>query len=728
MNVRRLARRAIGRIALALPATAGPESWRHVIGRARIFEARRLVRSARDAVAAMRAVDQLLDGPLAARAWSVVAEARRAEKDIDGALEAVRLATIVRQPEFEAVRLHHQLALAAGNNDEAQHALSRLAETKPRNPRQFDRALEAFIEHGADDGEARLEQYRTTLRRFDLERYDERLDEAISAVRMAAALPEPDRFEAELKRAVTQHSSPAQLVVKTLIRRRAWAPLAAYLEAAMQPYAGNAPADHERVAVRIARALAARKAPTKALAAGQIAAAVGLARLVLDVSPDDAKAQEVLQNGSDQLAVVARGWSPEPVADRGYDPRDTAVVSVLAQSLPLRSGGYATRSHGVLTGLSALGWDMSALTRLGFPYDKWGDAHTEAVPPLDVVDGIQYHRLLDDGVRDYPQYPLMEYIDRFAGRIADHAKRHRANLIHASSFHVNGLAGAAAARRLGIPFLYEMRGLEDLMKVSRDPSFAETERHEFLTMLESQSCLMADRVFVITDALKQEMVARGVPEDRMVVLPNGVDTAQFTPRGRNEQLERELGVQGKTVIGYAGGLVDYEGLDLLLEAAAALRERRSDFHVVIVGDGHYQGKIKRKSEQLQLGDVVTFTGRVPHDRVSGYLSIFDITPFPRLPLPVCELISPIKPFEAMAMSKAVVVSSVAALTEIVQDGQTGLVFEKGSAESLVATLERLIEDPLLCERLGSTAREWVVTERDWSAIVQIVDRTYRELI
>jgi glycosyltransferase involved in cell wall biosynthesis len=293
---------------------------------------------------------------------------------------------------------------------------------------------------------------------------------------------------------------------------------------------------------------------------------------------------------------------------------------------------------------------------------------------------------------------------------------------------VNGLAAARAARRLGLPYIYEMRGLEDLMRVSRDPSYTRSERHQFLVSVENAACRDADVVFVITDSLGREMIERGVPSERIVVLPNGVDVHRFRPCGRDSDLAARLGVKQKTVIGYAGGLVDYEGLDLLLEATAVLQKNRKDFHVLVVGDGPYEQTLKDMAIRLRIEDVVTFTGRVPHSEIDHYIALFDVTPFPRRPLPVCELISPIKPFEAMAMGKAVVASSVAALTEIVEDGRTGAVFEKGSADDLARVLGVLLDEPTRREELGHAAREWVVAERDWSKIVAIVDATYRALL
>jgi glycosyltransferase involved in cell wall biosynthesis len=344
-----------------------------------------------------------------------------------------------------------------------------------------------------------------------------------------------------------------------------------------------------------------------------------------------------------------------------------------------------------------------------------------------VVDGVTYRRLLEPGERIYSTTPMSSYIERFARRIEHEAASRRATLIHASSFQNNGLAGLTAARRLGIPFIYEMRGLEDLMKVSRNPGFADTDAHAYMTGLENHIVANADLTFVITEALRDEMIRRGGPADRIEVLPNGVSAADFEPRPRDEELKARLGYTDRTIIGYAGGLVDYEGLDLLLEAAALLKEERADFGVVIVGDGHFDGRLRQMALDLDVADVVTFTGRVPHAEVPRYLSIFDITPFPRLPLPVCELISPIKPFEAMAMAKAVVSSSVAALTEIVEKDVRGLVFDKGSSAALADQLRRYLDSPDLRERMGRQAREWVLAERDWSDVVKVVDAAYERL-
>jgi glycosyltransferase involved in cell wall biosynthesis len=734
--VRQLLRgRVVLDVMLRLPAGRGPALWRRFADRARVAAADQLLLQAGDFEGAQEAVRPLLDSSrVKSRAWGIVATAREKQGDPHGALDAARRATGTGQVRVAELLIHRRAAALAGEDAEADAVLLRLSETPPQTVKDVEVTVSAIADASPD----LLAEYQRSLRgwgvQFDPERFRE-----VEAELQLAALYGSDRQAAlrDLPRIEAERVRFARVIVRALARCGAWDDIAEFAKQRFldrgdgRPPAGdiNDPAvDPEVLAWYHLPVAQVRNAAYKAFGAGHLSAAVTLSRLVLTVRPEDPVAPQILLNGSDQLAVVAAGWRPSAGEPTPYSSRPAAVLSVLSQSAPIQSGGYATRTRGLLVGLARKGWDIRAVTRLGFPYDRWKASDPRVVPEMDVVDGIPYHRLLEEGVREYPQYPLSSYIQRFSDRLVKHATAHQAALIHSASFFVTGLPSADAARRLGLPFIYEMRGLEDLMRVSKDPSFVATERYQFLTMLEREVCLQAERVFVITDALRREMAARGVPDERMLVVPNGVHSDRFVPQERDKDLEDQLGVAGKTVIGYAGGLVHYEGLEVLLDAVAALKQRRSDFHVVVVGDGQHERSIRALAAKLRLDDVVTFTGRVPHKQVKRYLSLFDITPFPRQPLPVCELISPIKPFESMAMAKAVVVSSVAALTEIVQDGKTGLVFTKGEAADLARTLEQLLDSPDLRATLGRAAREWVVAERDWTKIVPAVDEAYRQIL
>ncbi|GLI30104.1 MULTISPECIES: glycosyltransferase [Brachybacterium] len=409
-----------------------------------------------------------------------------------------------------------------------------------------------------------------------------------------------------------------------------------------------------------------------------------------------------------------------------YEPRRDHVLYMLHNALPHHSGGYATRTHGLLTELGRAGWDVDGVTRLGYPYDMPKMADVPDLPPHEVVGEVDYHHLLT-GRQIEKKNPMHDYVSRYVDALLPLAREERPAILHGASNHWNGLAAVMAGRILGIPSVYEVRGLWEVTRGSRDPEWGRSDQYRYIARMEADAARGATKVLAITQALKDELIERGVDEDKIVLVPNGVDTERFTPLPRDEELASELGVDGRTVIGYVGTIVDYEGLDLLLEATARLKRSREDFRVLIVGDGAKLEELQASAAEQGLDDVVTFTGRVPHEEVERYYSIIDVTPFPRLPLPVCEMVSPLKPFEAMAMGKAVIASDVAALAEIVTPEMNGLLHEKGSAESLTEQLTALLDDPPLAARLGSRARDWVVAERDWTAMAARIAKAYEEI-
>ncbi|MCT2260343.1 glycosyltransferase family 4 protein [Brachybacterium muris] len=418
---------------------------------------------------------------------------------------------------------------------------------------------------------------------------------------------------------------------------------------------------------------------------------------------------------------------PEVRESPEYEPVPRHVLYFLHNALPYHSGGYATRTHGLLTELNRMGWDVDGVTRLGYPYDMPKMADVPDLPARETVGDVDYHHLLT-GRQIEKKNPMFGYTDRYVDALLPLARAEQPAILHGASNHWNGLAAVKAGNILGIPSVYEVRGLWEVTRASRDPEWGRSDQYRYLARMEADTARAATRVIAITEALKAELVERGVAAEKITVVPNGVDTARFTPLPRDEELAARLGVIGRTVIGYVGTVVDYEGLDLLLETAASLRARRDDFHVLIIGDGAKLEELQASAAAQGLDDVVTFTGRVPHEEVERYYSIIDITPFPRLPLPVTEMVSPLKPFEAMAMGKAVVAADVAALAEIVTPGMNGLLHEKGSAASLTAQIERLLDEPELRAALGARSRDWVVAERDWRLLAERVATVYEEAL
>lgn len=428
-----------------------------------------------------------------------------------------------------------------------------------------------------------------------------------------------------------------------------------------------------------------------------------------------------------QLRLLDSGFPPPRTALRTLDPHPDRVLYLLHNSLPHTSGGYATRSHGLALALRRSGVDLRPVTRLGFPLDLKKGAVTDA-PDLDLVDGVPYARLATAD-RGYGSTPLPQYLADYAEAVIGVATRLRPAILHAASNFMNGVVANFAAAALGLPSIYEVRGLWEITRLSRQPEWGSSDQFQMLRAMETQAAMDASAVITITHALRRELVERGVPEERISVVPNSVDAERFTARPRDRELEDRLGLAGRVVIGYVGSVVDYEGLDDLLVALSLLARRGvRDFAALVVGDGEAMSKLKQLAGELDLRDRILFVGRVPHEEVESYYSLIDIVPYPRKPLPVCEMVSPIKPFEAMAMEKAVVVSDVAALAEIVTDGETGLLFPKGDVEQLSVALERLVLRPELRKELGARARAWVVRERSWSAAAQRVRELYGSLV
>lgn len=411
-----------------------------------------------------------------------------------------------------------------------------------------------------------------------------------------------------------------------------------------------------------------------------------------------------------------------------FDPIPERVLYVLHNSLPYNSGGYATRGHGLMCGVKKLGWDVQVVTRRGYPHDRKG---MEGLPTdiLQLIDDIPYHRLIELE-KGYGQINIAGYLQAYAEDLARLVQELRPSILHAASNHINGLVVNAVAKHFNIPSIYEVRGLWEITRISRQPEFEGSEYFQMMSSLEARSASDANYVFAITHALADEMKKRSDNITEVGFLPNGVHSERFIPVEANLGLKDKLGINHDAVVlGYIGSLVSYEGLDLLLESLPLIKkEVTKPFKVMIVGDGAYMETLQTLCSKLELDDDVIFTGRIPHEEVEEYYSIVDIAPFPRLPLPVTEMVSPLKPFEAMAMQKAVISSNVAALGEIVFHQETGVLFEKGDVDDLALNMSKLIEDSELRHQLGIKAREWVCSHRDWNIVSDTLDNAYHQLL
>lgn len=427
-----------------------------------------------------------------------------------------------------------------------------------------------------------------------------------------------------------------------------------------------------------------------------------------------------------QDARLLRDGHAVPAARARLPRAERRVLYYVSQSVPHHSSGYAIRTHWLLRHLAARGWDAAAVARFGYPTDRADHRQKGDVAATAEVDGVPYRFAPD---RTGFRAPEGDYIQRATRELLSQAAEVRPALVHAASNYQVGLAGVSAARMLGVPSIYEVRGLWHLTRTSKEPGYADSDHYRMSERLEVDAAAAADHVFVITRPVLDLFAERGVDRAKMSLLPNAVDTDEFAPRARDERLAAELGLDGKLVIGTIGTFKWYEGLDLLLEAAAAMRRSLGDsFRVLLVGDGPQSGDLAALRARLGLEDLVVMTGRVPHDQVKRYYSLLDIAAYPRTGARVCHFVSPLKPLEAMAMEKAVVVSDVQAQTEMVEHEVTGLVHRADDADALGTALTRLIEAPALRAELAARARAWVCAHRSWPAVSGSVIDVYQRLL
>jgi len=403
------------------------------------------------------------------------------------------------------------------------------------------------------------------------------------------------------------------------------------------------------------------------------------------------------------------------------------VLYVLNNSLPYHSNGYSTRGHGLLKGVKQL-QDIHCVTRLGYPHDlaKFRQYDDETYHQ---VDGIDYYHLTSKS--DWLNYiPLDEYLTKYGEKLYEHILKHNIRIIHSASNFVNAIASNYAAKKAGIKSIYEVRGLWEITRISRQPDWENSEHFNMIKRLETQAAKDADLVVTITHALKDELIKRGVEADKISVLPNGVDSQAFVPLNKDNSLTERLDIgSDEVIIGYIGSIVEYEGIDLLIEAIAKLQNKGIDkFKFLLVGDGRYFSYIKELVKKLDVEENVIITGRIPHEEVENYYSIIDIAPLPRKAVPVSEMVSPLKPFEAMAMGKVVLGSNVNAIAEIIEEGNNGFLFEKSNVDDLADKLEYLITNEDLRIKVGKQAREWVVKERDWNVLAQNLIKIYKGVL
>ena len=397
------------------------------------------------------------------------------------------------------------------------------------------------------------------------------------------------------------------------------------------------------------------------------------------------------------------------------EPVDKKVLFVLNKALPV-TNGYTIRSNEIVKRVKEQGYEPVQTTRLG-----WSPKHEGYDIPGNAIDGIKTYYIDKSDKYLTNKTPINDYFNVYAEEILKIVKAERPQMIHAASNFQNALPALRVGEMLGLRTIYEVRGLWHHTQTSKNPLFYQSDRFNFQDAYEILCCNIADEVLCISESLKSYLVDKGVEAAKITVVPNGVDTNSMSPSEPDSDIIEKYGLEDSVVLGFIGSITVYEGIDFILRAIKDINDSkklRKRLKFLLVGEGQYLPQLQTLVTELGIREDVIFTGKIPHDQVSKFYSVVDVTPFPRTNALVCQLVTPIKTYEAMAMGKKVIVSDVAALKEMVIDGENGTYFE---AENLEA-LEKAIMEISQNEEIGKHAREWVEQNRDWEVLMKdIVD-------
>lgn len=392
------------------------------------------------------------------------------------------------------------------------------------------------------------------------------------------------------------------------------------------------------------------------------------------------------------------------------------ILHVLDHSLPLHSG-YTFRTRAILKAQIARGWQVAGVT---------GRRHSACGPAFETVDGLDFSRT--GSARKWPS-PLSEIleIEAFSRSIGDAIDRFSPDIVHAHSPVLDALAALRGKR--GIPLVYEIRAFWEDAAVGNGTGTQGSARYRLTKALETWAVRRADAVAVICEGLRGDLIARGISADKIVVSPNGVDLTLFgAPVPPDPALAAELGLTAAEVVGYIGSFYDYEGIDDLIAAMPALVALRPAAKLLLVGGGPMEAALRAQAAASPTADRIVFVGRVPHERVEDYYALTDVLAYPRKKMRLTDLVTPLKPLEAMAQRRLVAASDVGGHRELIEDGVTGTLFAPGDPDAIARSLAMVFVDRPNWDARRERARAFVEAERDWAANVARYEPVYQRLI
>jgi PEP-CTERM/exosortase A-associated glycosyltransferase len=396
----------------------------------------------------------------------------------------------------------------------------------------------------------------------------------------------------------------------------------------------------------------------------------------------------------------------------------TKIIHILDHSVPLHSG-YTFRSQNIFHALAKRGWELSVLTSPK-QHEDWKGPWQKT----EIIEDIPHLRTGPVARTRLPLQYEIRIMQAIASRLQAAAIESGAALLHAHSPVLNGLPAIRVARKLRIPCVYEIRAFWEDAAVDHGSYREGSFKYRLVQRLETYACRKADHIVVICDGLRQDLIRRGIPPEKISIVRNGINVDDFRETPPDSEFIEEWGIRGRPVIAFIGSFYRYEGLDLLVESFSRVLGKIRNAVLLLVGGGEMKAAIRDQVARLGIQDSVRMPGRIPHHRIPGVYAISDVLAYPRYSMRLTELVTPLKPLEAMAMGRALVASDVGGHKELIQDGKTGLLFPSGEASALAAALEKLLTDDSLRSSIACQGREWVRREHPWEKTTATYDAVY----
>lgn len=396
------------------------------------------------------------------------------------------------------------------------------------------------------------------------------------------------------------------------------------------------------------------------------------------------------------------------------------ILHILDHSLPLHSG-YTFRSQNIFRSQKNMGYIPVILTS-----PKHEESLKKQTPQVEQINGFTYYRTgpVKSSMPLVSELKLMHVLYK---RLMDVARTEKPDIIHAHSPVLNAIPAIWAARKLKIPVVYEIRAFWEDAAVDHGTYSENSWKYRLTKSIETWACKKADHVCILCNGLKNDLIRRSIPPDKITPVFNGVNPDDLRPVPPDREYLEAWRLKDKKVIGFIGSFYRYEGLDLLVQAFVKIAEKYPDAMLLLVGGGEMDQELKTQILQLNITNQVVMPGRIPHERIAGVYALIDILAYPRYSMRLTELVTPLKPLEAMAMKKALVASDVGGHKELIQDGKTGLLFKAGDTADLAEKIQLILKDRELEAALQKTGSSWVKQYHTWEATTSAYKRIYSSL-